>query len=80
MEVAEAATAVAGLPVEVILLAEVVAMPAVADTPEAEVTGRSKAAAWFVLSKMSCCKRSEDSRGENGRANRHALFLWLKVS
>src|ERR1700735_70497 len=25
------------------------------------------------LSKTSCCKRSEDSRGEKGRANRHAL-------
>jgi hypothetical protein len=75
-EAAAAAIAAAGLPVEVILLAEVVAMPAAAaDTPEAEVTGRSNAGAWFFLSKTSCCKRSEDSRGEKGRANRHALFL-----
>jgi hypothetical protein len=42
-EAAAAAIAAAGLPVEVILLAEVVAMPVAADTPEAEVTGRSNA-------------------------------------
>lgn len=66
------ATAAADPPVQVIPLAEVVATPAAADTREAEATGRSNSAAWFVLSKTSCCKRSEDSRGEKGRANRHA--------
>jgi hypothetical protein len=78
MVAAVAATAAAGRPVRVIHLAEVVAMPAAADTQEAEATGRSNAAAWFVLSKTSCRKRSEDSRGEKGRANRHAPSYFSK--
>ena len=77
---AEAGAAIAvGRPAEVILLAEVVAMPAAADIPEAEATDKSIAAVWFVLSKSSCCKRSED-RGEKGVLTGTPLLIFDLIS